>query len=212
MVIGDRSEGQARSRGRGGRGGGVVGLLFVLWLLAALWFGGFLHFAADLPRRAADDRTTEAIVVLTGGANRLDEGLDLLIRDRARLLLISGVDRDTTAAHLQARSGTAPEKFACCVAVGYEAQDTEGNAVETALWVRENGLSSLRLVTAGYHMPRSLLLFHAAMPDVEIVPHPVFPDHVKLDEWWRWPGTARLLLVEYGKYLWSLLSVRLAGL
>ena len=50
-------------------------------------------------------------------------------------------------------------------------------------------------------MPRSLLEFRVAMPEVDIVPHPVFPDHVKLDAWWRWPGTAVLIAGEYNKFL-----------
>jgi len=183
----------------------------LLLVALGLWFGGFLYFALTLPGPMEDAAETDGIVVLTGGANRLDAGLDLLIRGQARMLLISGVDRQTTAAHLQARSSAAPEKFACCVAIGHEAQDTSGNAVEASLWAKRNGFRSLRIVTAGYHMPRSLLLFRAQMPDIEILSHPVFPEHVKQDDWWRWPGTAKLLAVEYNKYLWSLFGVRLAG-
>ena len=59
----------------------------------------------------------------------------------------------------------------------------------------------MRLVTAAYHMPRSLIEFRNTMPDVQIITHPVFPSQVKLDAWWRWPGTAGLIFVEYSKYL-----------
>ena len=69
--------------------------------------------------------------------------------------------------------------------------------------------TSLRLVTASYHMPRSLLLFRRTMPEVRIAPHPVFPGHVHLDDWWRWPGTARLLASEFNKYVASLVTLRL---
>jgi uncharacterized SAM-binding protein YcdF (DUF218 family) len=91
------------------------------------------------------------------------------------------------------------------------ADDTRGNAVETAAWIREQGFGSLRLVTANYHMPRSLLEFRHAMPDIEIVPHPVFPENFKQDEWWLWPGSASLLASEYSKYLVALLRTTFAG-
>ena len=98
----------------------------------------------------------------------------------------------------------APDKFQCCVALGYEADDTEGNATETAAWMKTQKFKSLRLVTANYHMPRSLIEFRHAMPDIEIVPHPVFPETFKQDDWWLWPGSAALLAREYSKYLIAL--------
>jgi hypothetical protein len=39
------------------------------------------------------------------------------------------------------------------------------------------------------------------MPEVQIIAHPVFPENVKVEEWWRWPGTAILIVSEYNKYL-----------
>ncbi len=203
----------------GGRGNiGSIGarLLSRLGLgLAAglsLWLGGFLHFVGQLPLEVADPvGETDAIVVLTGGAERLDAGLALLIAGKAKRLLISGVDQATTLAALQKRSRIDPATFACCVEIGHQAADTVGNADEAARWARSAGYRSLRLVTAGYHMPRSLLHFRAAMRDIEVIANPIFPGHVKSSEWWRYPGTTRLLAVEFNKYLVSLLRVRLGG-
>ncbi|MDP6343899.1 MAG: YdcF family protein [Alphaproteobacteria bacterium] len=177
-----------------------------------LWFGGFLHFTTSLPRAVADrDLATDAIVVLTGGAGRLDVGLGLLRAGKAGKMLISGVEPGTTAGELRAGHAGTADTFRCCVELGHRARDTRGNAVEAALWMRRGGHRSLRLVTSSYHMPRSLLLFRQAMPDVLLVANPVFPPHVKLDGWWFYPGSARLLMVEYSKFLVSLLSVRLVG-
>ena len=67
--------------------------------------------------------------------------------------------------------------------------------------MRQHGYRSLRLVTGGYHMPRSLLEFSEALPEAEVVPHPVFPDRVKQASWWTRPGTAALIIGEYNKYL-----------
>src|SRR5262249_34733252 len=68
-------------------------------------------------------------------------------------------------------------------------------------FMRDEGYSSLRLVTASYHMRRSLLEFHRAMPEVTMIPHPVFPEGFRAGEWWRWPGTLNLLISEYSKFL-----------
>lgn len=190
------------------RRGVVLGIAAII----LLWLGGFLSFAAQLPRQAtAQPRVADAIVVLTGGTGRLQIGLQLLAAGRGKQLLISGVDPGTTAAELQAGQSIGADKFGCCVELGHRARDTRGNAVETALWMERHGYRSLHLVTASYHMPRSLLLFERAMPTVTLWPNPVFPKHVKLADWWYFPGTMKLLAIEYSKYLISLLSVRLIG-
>ena len=52
------------------------------------------------------------------------------------------------------------------------------------------------------------------MPDIEVIAHPVFPARVKVDSWWRWPGTAGLIAGEYNKVLlaWARhFSARLLG-
>src|SRR3546814_1991195 len=122
-----------------------------------------------------DDRRTDAIIVLTGGSERLPTGLDLLSRDRADKLFVSGVYAGVEVAELLRLSRQSPQELACCIVLGYAANDTRGNAVETAAWVHAEGYKSLRLVTSNYHMARSLLEFRRLMPEIEIVPHPVRP-------------------------------------
>ncbi len=171
-------------------------------LLAAVWLTGLVRYAAALPREVSDlERGTDAIVVLTGGSERLTQGLDLLTEEKAQKLFISGVYRGVDITELFRVRQQSPEEFSCCVALGHEADNTRGNAVETAAWMEQQGFRSLRLVTASYHMPRSLLEFRHAMPEVAIVPHPVFPETFKQEDWWLWPGSAYLLISEYSKYL-----------
>ncbi len=146
--------------GFGGTGSTRWRALFRLGLglvgVACLWLGGFLYFVTRLPAEVANPGgETDAIVVLTGGAERLDAGLALLIEGKARKLLISGVDRVTTLAELQRRSRIDPAKFACCVEIGHQAADTVGNADEAARWARAAGYRSLRLVTAVSRITRS---------------------------------------------------------
>jgi len=191
-------------------------LLFALLaaglLCAGLWLAGLVYFATNLPQRVADPaRRTDAIVVLTGGSGRLRQAFELLEQDRAQQLFVSGVERSVEVAELLRINRIAPPELACCVVLGYKAGDTRGNALETAAWMGEQGFASLRLVTATYHMPRSLLEFRYAMPEIEILPHPVFTKSFKQADWWRWPGSASLLASEYNKYLLAWLRGRLFG-
>lgn len=179
---------------------------FVCLILGALSanLAGFLTFAARVPRVAEPpSRKTEAIVVLTGGSERLITGLNLLNAGWGQKMFVSGVPNTVDARTLLAVVKTGADELYGQVEIGHEARDTVGNARETAKWMEAQDFESLRLVTAGYHMLRSLREFALVMPSVEIVPHPVFPASVHLDKWWRWPGTTALLLNEYAKYLVS---------
>lgn len=181
----------------------VGGLAFVAWLV------GLAAFASLVPRTPqTDDGGTDAIVVLTGGSSRLEQGLALLAQGKGKKLFVSGVHRGVALDEILRRAGVSPDRTPCCIVLGYRAGHTEGNARETASWIGKERFRSLRLVTANYHMPRSLLEFSAAMPGIRIIPHPVFPKSVKIREWWRWPGTATLMLGEYNKYL--VVAARLA--
>jgi uncharacterized SAM-binding protein YcdF (DUF218 family) len=175
------------------------------------WFAGLVWFATP-PRVENKPITTDAIVVLTGGSQRLQSGIELLLEGKGRKLFVSGVNQEVELNELLRVSGNPPEWVACCIALGHGADNTVGNARETAEWMRQQGFRSLRLVTAWYHMPRSLLEFDRAMPETEIIAHPVFPEHVMQEHWWTWRGTAALLVSEYGKYLGALVRPVIEGL
>ncbi|WP_366555029.1 YdcF family protein [Aquibaculum sediminis] len=179
----------------------VLAWLVPLLVLIGLLFGLF-HFAAQLPRAAqAPERATDAIVVLTGGAGRIDRGFELLADDRAERLLISGVYRGVEVEELLALAQRSPEEMRCCIELGYEADNTIGNAQETAVWVATHQIRSLRLVTAAYHMPRARLELARYLPGVEILEEPVMAETTRLDHWWRHRPTATLITMEYLKYL-----------
>lgn len=96
----------------------------------------------------------------------------------------------------------------CCIIAGRTADNTKENVRETQEWIRTEGASSVLLVTANYHMPRSLLLFRTGLPDTIIFPYPVSPSQMHLDLWWMNPARLRLLSGEYNKYLATLLDLR----
>lgn len=188
-------------------------IVVLLLLFAALWAGGLLRFVGTLPARPeAPDRKTDAIVVLTGGPDRIAEGVRLLGEGKAPVLFVSGVGEGVTVDRLLelAGDGAAPA-LACCIELGHAAQDTVGNAAEVAVWAADRKARSLRIVTAAYHLPRALHLLRHAAPDIEMLAHPVIPETLKLERWWRWPGTRETLLRAYHKYLLAMTLDRLAG-
>lgn len=182
-------------------------------IFLVVWTWGLILYAESIPSDIADSSThTDVIVVLTGGSQRMRTGLDLLAEGKAEKLFISGVHEGVEIPRLMEVAGAPETSLRDRVETGYGALNTAGNAVETEEWMRNNGFQSLRLVTASYHMPRSLLQFRHVLPDATIIPHPVFPDHVKQDKWWRWPGTARLIVGEYNKFLLAWAEHRAATL
>jgi uncharacterized SAM-binding protein YcdF (DUF218 family) len=196
-----------RRRGWGSR------LVHLVLGILTLWLIGLLGFIAIIPGQASkfdSEGKTDAIIVLTGGGDRLAEGFRLLDRGLSKRLLVSGVAPGVTLPQLIDRLGEqrdsvpSAEELACCVTLGYEAESTVGNADESAEWLRSNGAKSVRLVTANYHMLRSLLEFRRKVPGISVVPNPVFPGEVRDPHWFVKPRTLLLLVNEYHKYLFAL--------
>lgn len=183
------------------RSGRAIKLLTAAVVVAVIWIFGLFQFADEIPTRVVDETTrTDAIVVLTGGSRRLGKGLDLLSQGMSDNLFISGVYQGIDVRKLLKIVKREPEQLENRISIGI-ASDTTGNAIETKVWMTSGKFRSLRLVTAAYHMPRSLSEFRFAMPDLTIIAHPVFPDNVMRERWWAWPGTASLLISEYNKFL-----------
>ena len=175
----------------------------VMLIVGGIWVSGLFNFVKMIPDRVVDGVTrTDAIVVLTGGSLRLGTGLDLLAQGLSKKLFISGVYRGIDVRELLKILKREPLQLEKKISIGI-ASDTRGNAVETSTWLASEKINTLRLVTADYHMPRSLLEFRFIMPDASIIAHPVFPDKVKRERWWAWPGTASLLISEYNKFLFA---------
>ena len=143
----------------------------------------------------------DAIVVLTGGGHRVSEAVQLFSSGKARRLLISGANKSTTREDLKRQAGINPMLFECCIDVGYEALDTIGNADEARAWAKTWGFRRLVVVTSNYHMPRSLAEFARAMPDTELIAYPVVSRTYRAQTWWLYPGTVRIVLSEYLKFL-----------
>jgi uncharacterized SAM-binding protein YcdF (DUF218 family) len=178
----------------------LVTLLFCA--LAALLTCGYIRFASGIElREPGAVPRTDAIVVVTGGSQRVDDAIGLLGAERGSRLLISGVNEKTSREELAKLIPSARELLACCVDLDYRARNTIGNAIEARRWVRQHGFRSLLIVTSNYHMPRTLAEFAHAMPDLRLVPHPVVTDQIDTSGWWSHWATVKVLAPEYVKYL-----------
>ncbi|MDT9599531.1 YdcF family protein [Sphingosinicella rhizophila] len=164
----------------------IRGFSFLLLLYAL----GYAWFTVQLPD-PADDRRTDAIVVLTGGAKRIERGLQLLERGRAKRMLISGVARQVRPQELAAQYHAKQSLFDCCVDLGREAVDTRSNAQEVAAWLKRHKFRSVRLVTNDWHMPRARFELSLQVgDDVQLVGDAI-----------QSSPNFRYLFTEYNKYL-----------
>ena len=181
-------------------------LVFCMALLLSLWGVGLVHFVHQVSFYANQaaisiSPNTAAVIVLTGGSDRVQRGVALLNAQKGKKLFISGVYPGVKAKQFLDGNALPLDLMECCVVLDHVAEDTLGNADEAAAFMKAENYSSLQLVTSHYHMPRSLLLFRHAMPDKIIVPHPVLPEIVDLSSWWERAGTRNLLIAEYHKYM-----------
>jgi uncharacterized SAM-binding protein YcdF (DUF218 family) len=171
---------------------------------------GFAWFVYHVPAEEVSlRRNADGIVVLTGGASRIADAIELLAAGRGKRLLISGVHRTTSTAEIARINPRYEGLVACCVDLDHSAINTVGNAIETRRWVRERGFHSLIVVTSAYHMPRTMAELARQMPETELVPFPVVTDKLRSEPWWASAPTARLIFSEYAKFVVAQLRMRI---
>ena len=171
----------------------------ILALVVLVWALGFVWFAAALPQPAGAEKT-DAIVVPTGSGGRIARGLEILDTGAAQKMLVSGVDPQVKPVEFQAEYEVSDAQMDCCITLGFAAVDTRGNALETAQWMAGNSYTSLRLVTADWHMRRAAHELGQQMPDDIVIVRDAVRSEVSL----------RTLFGEYHKLLISY-GVRLVG-
>lgn len=172
----------------------AIDIIMIHWLMGFVLFCNYIQHYED-----NGSQKTDAIIVLTGGRNRIAEGVRLLNENMAEKLFISGVSQDVTIddiekkAHMQAND---PSK----IELGYKATNTIENASEIADWISRNDIKSVRWVTSNYHIPRSLEELKPYNLSINIAINPVYSDFIKT-EWWKSWGTFKFLALEYHKFL-----------
>ena len=171
----------------------------ILSFVLLAWTLGFAWFALLLPQPSAPMKT-DAVVVLTGGAHRIDRGLEIVERGEAKRMLISGVDRDVRPTELALQYKRPMKLFDCCVDLGFQSVDTRSNALETARWAKKHKVKTLRLVTHDWHMRRARFELDHVLPEGIIVTSDAVSSNPPL----------RSLFTEYNKY-WLRLVAALIG-
>ncbi|HYW63975.1 MAG TPA: YdcF family protein [Bradyrhizobium sp.] len=188
----------------------IVTTLAFLFVAAGIGFVGFLSQLRAVevnPSSKAD-----GIVVLTGGSSRVSDAMELLAGGYGKRLLISGVHPTNERSDISRSLPDNQSLLGCCVDLDRSAVNTRSNAAETRRWARERGFRSLIVVTSNYHMPRAIVEFSHAMPDIELIPFSVIGEKWRDEPWWTSGATLRLLLSEYAKYVAAEVRVRLAAL
>jgi uncharacterized SAM-binding protein YcdF (DUF218 family) len=168
---------------------------------ATCWLLGFAWFLFLASREPAPAGPVDAIVVLTGGPDRVEVALRLLAGGTAGRLLVTGAGERTDVAALAHLAGLDPVPLEPHITIGRAARTTRGNALETASWAREQHIGSVLVVTAWFHMPRALVELRRAMPKVTSEPFPV--GRLTAEEMVH-GGAARRVIGEYHKYLAAL--------
>lgn len=178
----------------------IVTAAGLLGAAALAW--GFVTFATGLEKvETSPSRHADGMVVLTGGADRVADAIDLFASGHADRLLITGVNPSTSRESLIRRMPRVGDLITCCVDLGYQALNTAGNAREAAAWVRAHMFKSLIVVTSNYHMPRALAEIGDALPDVDLQPYPVVTERAKSTAWWADVQRVKLIAWEYLKYV-----------
>jgi uncharacterized SAM-binding protein YcdF (DUF218 family) len=169
-------------------------------------------FALFLWRMPTDEivlhRDADGIVVLTGGASRISDAIELLAAGRGKRLLISGVNRATTSGEISRLNPDYGRMLSCCVDFD-RSLNTLGNAIETRHWAESRGFRSLIVVTSSYHMPRAIAEIAHQLPDVALLPFPVVADKLHAEPWWTHGTTMKLMFSEYLKYVVARMRIRL---
>lgn len=178
---------------------GSLTALIVCWFLGFFWFTHAVFAYIHAQPQGVSVPSESGIAVLTGGRNRIAQGLELLEQGKGRRLLISGVQSGVRLDEIAEYEGIHLYDD-MPVDLGYEATTTEGNAKEIMEWAEKYGLKTIYAVTSFYHIPRSRseLLHYMPQQDIRFVA--VNSGYVR-KHWWRHWGSFKFLTAEYAKFL-----------
>ncbi len=179
-----------------------------LILILIFWVGGFCFFAWKINNFPINTKQkTDAVIALTGGKNRISEAVKILNSGFADSMFISGVGKNISLSDIKKTQHISLPPHAN-IEIGHLASNTIGNAKETQIWISDNNIDSIRLVTSNYHIFRSVIEFKEQCPNLKIIPHPVFSENVE-KKWWTSWQTCSLIFKEYNKLIYAFIRTKI---
>jgi uncharacterized SAM-binding protein YcdF (DUF218 family) len=125
------------------------------------------------------DSQGDCALVLTGGAGRLKEGFDLLVRGQVQKLLVSGVNPQVNIRELFPQLLIFPQIQEKDIILEKRSETTFGNAQQSLPLVEALNCKTVLLVTSYLHMYRAKKTFRATFPrEIAIVPYAVSGSHM----------------------------------
>ena len=156
------------------------------------------------------------IVILTGGSNRIKDGLKIVNKfDKTSKfyprILVSGTGKGFTKFSLEKKLNFdfSFNLIECCIELDKISTNTFSNASETLKWTKKNNIKEFILITSNYHMPRAFLEFKNRMPNLKIFTYPITPKKHKINEWLNSSQTFSLIFSEYFKFLVANLRIKI---
>ena len=178
-------------------------VIILVAIIVILYFMSFINFLFNIDKNFMVKNNVNNIVVLTGNASRLAVGLDLMDHNINSRMLITGVAKGVKYSNIIKNKDSKKDR----IDLGYKAQSTFGNALETALWAKERNISDIILITDNWHMPRTLLLFKASMPNKEIVPYALKTVNFEFKDYLQFYNITFFIYEEHMKYIISHIQV-----
>lgn len=168
----------------------IVGLVVMVVL--------FIDFTYKTFSYHQNMQKADAIVVLTGGKGRVEEGVRLFRESRGRYLFLVGVDPSVRKSDLYRHKPGDPSEEN--VVLEKSSRNTLENSIFGRDLIVQNGVHSILLITSRYHLKRASILFRNSLPkDITIIPYPVDSANLK-ESWWNHGGSFQLLFREFYKY------------
>jgi len=190
--------------------------IFIITSIFILFFIGLYNFKKNiLSFTKYNEKENPNIVILTGGANRIKDGLKIIkdfkkSKQNNYKILVSGTGVGFTKNSLKNKLGPNfnSHLIQCCIDLDNVSQNTFTNASETLKWTNKNNIKEFILITSNYHMPRALLEFKNVMPNLKIHTYAITPKKHDIENWFSSYQTFGLIFTEYCKHIVASLRIK----
>ncbi|WP_244668444.1 YdcF family protein [Candidatus Liberibacter africanus] len=163
---------------------------------------GFISFAQYIHNiRIPENPFVNAIIVLTGENIRIEKAFELLEKNIGSKVFISGVHHSVSKDILLKKIPIRQNLAKCCIDIGYEAINTEGNALEAYEWAKKNNFYRILVVTHDYHMPRTFLELNKINNTIQFIPYPIISHYLQKNNLILNMKMLTVIFVEYVKIL-----------